>query len=151
MLQCQPREPGLEYINLQLDRATVMANNLGGFANNSDVPQHIHISRAAVRDDGSPVDLRIANASSYEAFNVLNNGLKVRENGTFGAINLRAARENGERATYVELNFSFLSGLSGEPLSVGSPAECMGEVGHDSFAFDGQLKTLALANVGEGI
>ena len=73
---------------------------------------------------GVGVDLRVANASEYRAWNVGSNGIVQTSGGFFGLINVLAPRDAGTGSdwhgdvTYVDLRFEFVDPINGAPLTL---------------------------------
>ena len=87
------------FIPLSFSGSVLKTSNLGGLGgeiDGKDTPtsgtQEIYIKDVAVQN-GVPIALRIVNKTEYRAANAALNGLKQRDGGTIGVVNLRAPEE----------------------------------------------------------
>ena len=129
---CEPRT----FTLLSLSEARLARSNLGGLGGRCDAnaaectdglrkastPAELYFESVGVG-----VDLRVANASEYRAWNVGSNGIVQTSGGFFGLINVLAPRDAGTGSdwhgdvTYVDLRFEFVDPINGAPLTAAKP------------------------------
>eukprot|EP00928_Gymnodinium_smaydae_P021430 TRINITY_DN1835_c1_g1_i1.p1 TRINITY_DN1835_c1_g1~~TRINITY_DN1835_c1_g1_i1.p1 ORF type:complete len:2214 (-),score=423.31 TRINITY_DN1835_c1_g1_i1:102-6743(-) len=93
---------------LDLSRATLLSNNLGGQGPRHGEARELRYGRAATLDStGEDIDLVVTAASTYSPRSPMKNGVR----GSYGTINLAYG-------TSVDLWFNFASSVSGDPVTL---------------------------------
>ena len=115
-------------MDVNFDNASVIHSNLGGLGGQSGLvhdgqPSTSFAPTILIGDVAydpvtrTRVNLEISNLTQYAAFGITNNGVKAKDNGSFGVVNLLGP--NTDR-TYnnVALRFSFLNAETGAPYPI---------------------------------
>ena len=113
-LDCVPS--GLAVDSFNFDRAHLGHSNLGGVGPDTNVPETILYKKVGTTAAGVPFDMQVRPLSPYAVNNADIN--RLTESG-LAEINLRGPRKGqGLTETYVELEYCFLNGDTGSPVTL---------------------------------